>query len=83
MTYWPSTNMANCPSCGLAYYPGIGHVCLGNGISPIPPWPSLPPKPSSDRGWQCPVCRKVHAPFIMGCDCHKGEAKLETMERVA
>lgn len=23
------------------------------------------------QGWQCPVCRKVHAPWVASCDCHK------------
>jgi hypothetical protein len=23
------------------------------------------------QGWQCPVCRKVHAPHVNECDCHK------------
>jgi hypothetical protein len=22
------------------------------------------------KGWQCPVCGRVHAPFVAGCDCH-------------
>lgn len=22
-------------------------------------------------GWQCPVCNKVHAPFVAACDCHE------------
>src|SRR5690242_7106308 len=22
-------------------------------------------------GWQCPVCRKVHAPHVDSCDCHE------------
>lgn len=36
---------------------------------PIPGlgWPSSVP-----QGWQCPVCRKVHAPSVLGCDCHRG-----------
>ena len=21
-------------------------------------------------GWQCPVCKKVHAIWVNGCDCH-------------
>lgn len=21
------------------------------------------------QGWQCPVCKKVHAPWIASCDC--------------
>lgn len=24
-----------------------------------------------ERGWQCPVCGKVHAPWVSGCDCHQ------------
>lgn len=23
------------------------------------------------QGWQCPVCGKVHAPWVAGCDCHR------------
>lgn len=22
------------------------------------------------QGWQCPVCLKVHAPWVAECDCH-------------
>ncbi len=24
------------------------------------------------KGWECPKCSKVHAPFIIACDCHIG-----------
>ncbi len=24
-----------------------------------------------EKGWQCPVCGKVHAPWVSGCDCHQ------------
>ena len=24
-----------------------------------------------EQGWQCPVCGKVHAPWVSGCDCHQ------------
>ena len=23
------------------------------------------------QGWQCPVCKKVHAPWVAGCDCYQ------------
>lgn len=23
------------------------------------------------EGWQCPVCAKVHAPWVAGCDCNE------------
>lgn len=26
----------------------------------------LPPQ----QGWQCPICDKVNAPFVLNCDCH-------------
>ena len=27
--------------------------------------------PGVKQGWQCPICGKVHAPWVPGCDCHK------------
>lgn len=27
------------------------------------------------QGWQCPVCGKVHAPWVSACDCHITIAK--------
>ncbi len=27
--------------------------------------------PAIRQGWQCPVCNKVHAPFVVACDCHE------------
>lgn len=24
-----------------------------------------------EKGWQCPVCGKVHAPWVICCDCHQ------------
>jgi len=26
-------------------------------------------------GWQCPICDKVHAPFVAACDCHERPAR--------
>lgn len=23
------------------------------------------------QGWQCPVCGKVHTPWVSECDCHR------------
>ena len=31
----------------------------------------MPAYGTPDLGWQCPVCRKVHAPFMPSCDCHE------------
>ena len=25
---------------------------------------------SPQQGWQCPVCKKVNAPWVPGCSCH-------------
>lgn len=25
----------------------------------------------ANQGWKCPVCGKVHAPWVDGCDCHR------------
>lgn len=30
------------------------------------------------QGWQCPVCWKVHAPWVSECDCHKCNASNAT-----
>ena len=27
--------------------------------------------PATRQGWQCPICNKVHAPFVAACDCHE------------
>lgn len=35
------------------------------------PWYSVTRTP---KGWQCPVCGKVHAPWVASCDCHERKA---------
>lgn len=25
-----------------------------------------------NKGWECPRCQKVHAPWVDGCDCNSG-----------
>ena len=25
-------------------------------------------------GWECPKCRRVHAPWVPECDCHEKDA---------
>ena len=25
---------------------------------------------TTQQGWQCPVCRTVHAPWVASCFCH-------------
>lgn len=48
--------MTDDPSkCALCGYPRRVCQCV----------PSPPVKPVS--GWQCPVCKRVHAPFVQGC----------------
>ena len=32
------------------------------------------------QGWQCPVCGKVHAPWVSECDCYKAEWKINTVK---
>jgi hypothetical protein len=27
--------------------------------------------PMIPQGWQCPVCKKVHAPTVLECDCQR------------
>lgn len=27
-------------------------------------------------GWECPVCGKVHAPWVAGCDCHEEAVRI-------
>lgn len=24
---------------------------------------------SVQQGWQCPICKRVYAPWVSGCDC--------------
>jgi hypothetical protein len=31
-----------------------------------------------DLGWQCPVCRTVHAPFIPSCGCNESRNSNQT-----
>ncbi len=31
----------------------------------------MPAYGTPDLGWQCPICKKVHAPFVPGCNCHE------------
>ena len=31
----------------------------------------MPAYGTPDLGWQCPVCKRVHAPFVPGCNCHE------------
>lgn len=34
------------------------------------------------QGWQCPVCKRVYAPWVMACDkCGRDEAKNNTIFR--
>lgn len=28
----------------------------------------------ASKGWECPRCHKVSAPWVASCDCHKGLA---------
>lgn len=28
-------------------------------------------KLTANQGWQCPVCGKVNAPWVVECDCHR------------
>lgn len=29
------------------------------------------PREWTPKGWQCPVCGVVHAPFVLSCSCAK------------
>lgn len=30
------------------------------------------------QGWQCPICKKVHAPWVSGCDCNCSKSGTST-----
>lgn len=46
---------SHCPQCG-SVRPTHSPKCA----AVVPPTP---------RGWQCPNCLKVHAPFVVACSC--------------
>lgn len=79
-----SSQMRTCAVCGGAVFaPGVeavgwgGHICRGpwpygckGYSSQIPQSGGLSNLPNHPKGWECPNCHKVNAPFIPHCDCH-------------
>jgi len=57
---------AECP------HPSLCHlVCMKQWKASKPTQPlRMPAYGTPDLGWQCPVCKKVNAPFTPSCDCH-------------
>jgi phage FluMu protein Com len=57
--------MAKCIRCNI----DEGSVPLHNGLCRICKQllDNSPQQPA--MGWECPRCHKIHAPFIISCDC--------------
>jgi len=65
-----------CNNCGQWIRPGAFHACYRP-----PYWYNIGGRSvvdSAPKGWQCPVCGKVHAPWVASCDCPR--ARWENVE---
>jgi len=70
---------AECPHPGACHYFCVKQMeamsfddVAPNSVKPDGPvYQMYRQKTEAERGWQCPVCKKVHAPFVPGCNCHE------------
>jgi len=66
-----------CPECG-GYLVGTGCMCA-NPLCDYGKGYVITDGSNDTRGvyipqgWQCPLCRVVHAPWVQKCECAKGE----------
>lgn len=65
-----------CPRCGSCRFTSVGS-CADCGY--MPSWKSFSgtytPEPTVAQGWQCPMCKRILAPFMpycMYCNEHMG-----------
>lgn len=76
-----STSMAfsPCTGCFKAAVCMAYQQCLRSTVLPVPGHAGgegmarLSAPPATPYGWQCPLCRMVHAPFITRCTCQEAK----------
>lgn len=56
-------------ACNCMYGPGDPRCCAYRDYQPsfAPPWPYHPPSVPPQRGWECPKCGGVNAPWMPTC----------------